>query len=131
MLLAGIVLEWTPLLPLSVLLLGGLYAAQLRVDGEALDGSAAVVAAGLLVTAELGYWSLEALDRTATEPGATLRRFAIVAALGVGAAVLSELVLVLADLVRGRGLALDVVGAAAAAGALAVVALLARARTDG
>jgi hypothetical protein len=129
-LLAGIVLGWTPLLPLSVLLLGGLYAAQLRIDGEALDGSAAVVAAGLLLTAELGYWSLEARDRIDPDPGTTLRRLAVVAALGVGAAVLSELVLVLSDLVNGRGLALDVVGAGAAAGALIVVALLARPRSD-
>lgn len=129
-LLSGLVLGWTPLLPLSVLLLGGLYAAQLRIDDAALDGSAAVVAAGLLLTAELGYWSLDARDRIDADPGMALRRLATVAGLGIGAAVVSELVLVLADVVSGRGLALDVVGAAAATAALLVVALLARPQRD-
>jgi hypothetical protein len=123
-LLTALVLGWTSLLPVAVLLLGGLYAAQLRIDGGSLDGSAAAVAAGLLVTAELGYWSLEARDQIEEDRGMAMRRLAVVAVLGVGALVVSEGVLVLADLVRGRGLALDLVGAAAAAGTLVVVALL-------
>ena len=129
-LVAGLVLGWSPLVPLSLVLLGGMYAGQLRVDGVTLDGSASAVAAGLLVTAELGYWSLEEREEVDAEPGQVLRRLVVVGLLGIASLLVAEALLVLADLVRASGLALDVAGAVAAAAALVGIALLARSRAD-
>ncbi len=111
---------------MSLVLLGALYAIQLRVDDASLDGSAAVFAAGLVVTAELGYWSLEERTRVETERGESLRRVAFVAILGVGSALVAEALLVLADGVHANGIGSDLAGAAAAALVLVGIALLAR-----
>jgi hypothetical protein len=127
-LLAALVIGWSPFVPVSLALLGALYATQLRVDDAQLDGSAAVFAAGLVVTAELGYWSLEERVRIETEPGEWLRRLAFVALLGVGSALVAEALLALADAVHANGLGADVTGAAAAALVLVGIALLARGR---
>lgn len=129
-LLAALVLGWSPCVPASIALLGALYATELRVDHAALDASAAVFAAGLVVTAELGYWSLEARTRAETDPGESLRRLAFVALLGVGSALVAETLLVLADGVHANGIAVDLAGAAAAALVLSGIALLARAGPD-
>jgi len=125
-LVAALVLGWAPLLPAALVLLGGVYAAQLYVDDATLDGAAPLFAAGLYVTAELGYWSLEERERVEAEPGESLRRLAIVAVLGLVALLISAALLVLADIGRTRGLAVDFLGAAAAAAALLAVVLLAR-----
>jgi len=125
-LVAALVLEWAPLLPASLALLGGVYAAQLYADDARLDGAAPLVAAGLYVTAELGYWSLEERERVEAAPGEGLRRLAIVTLLGLVALVVAATLLALADIVRTRGLAVDILGAAAAAAALLAVVLLTR-----
>ncbi|OFW70946.1 MAG: hypothetical protein A2Y55_01410 [Actinobacteria bacterium RBG_16_68_12] len=124
-LVAALVLEWAPLLPASLALLAGVYAAQLYVDDATLDGAAPLFAAGLFVTAEFGYWSLEERERVEAAPGEGLRRLAIVAVLGLVALVVAASLLALADIVRTRGLAVDVLGAAAAAAALSAIVVLA------
>jgi hypothetical protein len=113
---------------LPLLAVVGIYAAQLAVDDEALDPGAALAAAGLLVTAELAYWSLEERDGVRAERGEALRRIGILAGMAVGAVLTALLLLALVDAVRTRGLAIDLVGAAAAAAALAAIVLLARRR---
>jgi hypothetical protein len=125
-LVAALVLGWSWLLPGSLVVLGGLYAAQLAVDDAALDTAAPVFAAGLYLTAELGYWSLEERERVQTEPGETLRRAGFVAVFGLGALLVASGLLALVDAVRAGGLAVDVLGAAAAAAALLAVVLYAR-----
>lgn len=127
-LVAALVHDWPRLVPLPLLALGGLYAVQLRVDAAPLDPAAAGVAAGLLVTAELAYWSLEEREGFHAEAGERLRRTARIAALGLAALLVAWGLLVLADAVRARGLALDLAGATAAAGVLLALALRARAR---
>jgi hypothetical protein len=126
---AALVLEQPWLVPVSLVSLGGLYGLQLAVDDVALDSAAALVAAGLLVTAELAYWSLEERERVKTEPGEGVRRFAFVALFGLGALVVSALLLGLVDAVGTAGLAVDLVGTAAAAAALLAVVLAARRRS--
>jgi hypothetical protein len=79
----------------------------------------------VLVAAELAYWSLEELDEVRAEAGESLRRLGFVALLGAAALLVSGGVLALADVARTRGLAVDVLGASAAAAVLLVV-LLAR-----
>ena len=131
-LVAALVLEWTPLIPVALVLVGGLYAAQLAIDDSALDTASPVFAAGLLVTAELAYWSLEERDHVRGEAGACLRHLALVAALGVATLLIASSLLVLVDAVRTTGLALDLLGAAAAAAVLFAIVLVARGpgRTD-
>ena len=105
-----------------------MYAAQLAVDDVPLDVAAPAFAAGLLVGAELAYWSLDERMRLEGEPGDDLRRLAYVAELGVGTLLVSSVLLVLADALRTRGLGIDVLGAAAAALALLAVIVFARGR---
>lgn len=120
-LVSALVLGWPSLLPVSLLLLGGLYGAHLALDDPALDGAAPFFAAGLLVTAELGYWSLEERDAVKAEPGEGLRRAAFVALLALGALLVGSLLLILTDGVRAGGLAVDLLGAVAAGAVLLVV----------
>jgi hypothetical protein len=124
-LVAALVLGWPRLVPVAFGLLGGAYALYLSVDGAPLDGTAPAFAAGVLVVAELAYWSLEERDEVHAEPGEGLRRLGFVALMGASALLLSGGVLALADVARTRGLAVDVLGASAAAAVLLVV-LLAR-----
>ena len=125
-LVAALVLDWSSLVPVSIVLIGGVYAAQLAIDDAALDAAAPAFAAGLLVTAELAYWSLEERERAWGDAGDGLRHGAFVAALGVATLLVASLLLVLVDAVRTRGLVLDVLGAAAAAAALLAIVLVSR-----
>jgi hypothetical protein len=107
----------------GVVVLGAEYALSL---GPALDGRAPLYAAGLLVVAELSYWSLELRIGIAAEPGTTRVRAALVGVLAVSAVVLGGIMLGLSGLRLGGGIGWEVVGLAAAVGALALVAALAR-----
>jgi hypothetical protein len=127
-LVAALALGWSQFVPASLLLVGGVYAAQLAVDDAALDTSAVLVATGLYLAAELAYWSLEERARVRGEPGEALRRLAFVALLGLAAFVVAACLLAVADLVQARGLGIDLLGAAAAAAALLGIVVLARAR---
>jgi len=128
LLVAALALGWSPLVPLAIAAAGGLYAAQLAVDDRSLDASAPVIATGLLLVAELAYWSLEEREHVPGDPGDGLRHAAFVGVLGVGALVVGGLLLVIADVVQAEGLALDVVGAMAASAILVAVLLAARGR---
>lgn len=128
-LVAALRLGWSPLLPASLLLIGATYAIHLAVDDAPLDALAPLFAAGLLLTAELGYWSLEERERIDAEPGEGFRRLGFVALLALGALLVGAVLLAVADLARTRGLAVDLLGAAAAASALLLVVLLARRET--
>jgi fucose 4-O-acetylase-like acetyltransferase len=124
----AVTLGWSVLVPASLVIVSGIYAAQLTVDDAELDVNAALVAAGLYLTAELAYWSLEERALVNGEPGEGLRRLAVVAVLGLAAFVVAIALVALADVVRARGLALDLLGAAAAGAALLAVVLAARDR---
>ena len=125
-LVAALVLGWSPLVPASIVGVGGVYAAQLAIDDARLDTAAPVFAAGLLVTAELAYWSLEERERVRGDAGAGLRHAAFVAVLGVTTLVSASVLLALADALRAEGLAVNMFGAAAAAAALLAIAQVAR-----
>ncbi len=128
-LVAALVLDQPWLVTASLLLLGGLYGAQLALEDAPLDAAAALFAAGVLVTAELAYWSLEEREDVKGGPGERSRRLAFVALLGLAAAVVAAVLLVLVDVVRaGGGLAVDVLGAVAAAAVLLAVIMAAGGR---
>ena len=128
LLVVVLVLGLSTAVPIPFIAVAGIYGAQLAVDDAPLDVAAPAFAAGLVVAAELAYWSLGTRERVRGTPGDDLRRIAYVAALGVGALVVSAVLLALADAIRARGLSVDVVGSLAAACALLAVVLFARGR---
>jgi hypothetical protein len=125
-LVAALVLGWTSLVPVSLLLLGATYVARLTADDAALDAKAPLFGVGLLLAAELAYWSLEEQQRVRSEPGDGLRRLGFVALLALLALSVGAILLGAADTARAGGLAVDLLGAAAAAAVLLVVVLYAR-----
>jgi hypothetical protein len=127
-LVAGIVLGWSPLIPVAASLAGGLYGVELAISDAPLDAAAAGVAAALLLCTELAYWSREERTRWLGDACDGLRHAAMVALLGAGAFFVSASLLALVDAVRARGLALDLLGAIAAVTVLATVLVAARGR---
>lgn len=96
------------------------------IDEPALDGRSAVMGAALLAIGELGYVSVEVRPAVTDEAGAATRRVAFVAvmtlfALGIGSAMLAVV-----DLLRAGGIAIEALGAAAAAGVVGMLVLSAR-----
>jgi hypothetical protein len=129
LLAAALVLRLPVAIPAALILLGAPYVAVLGFEVDALDERAPIVAAALLVVAELAYWSLELRGTLADEPGTYLRRLSLLALVVVGTIVGGTAILALVAEVGTRGTAVDVAGAAAALGALALLAVAASRRT--
>ena len=127
-LVAGLVRGWTLFVPVALVLVGGVYAAQLAVDDAPLDAAAPAFTAGLLVAAELAYWSIDERERVRGEPGDGLRHVARMAGLGVAGLLVAAVLLAAADTIRARGLGADMAGAAAAALTLLAIVFFARRR---
>jgi hypothetical protein len=123
---AGLLLRTPTAVPAAIVLLGGEYALVLSLEDYSLDTRAAIAAAGLLVVAELAYWSLELRAEITDEPGSYARRLAVLAVLALGALVLSGGLLAVVDLAGRKGLAVEIAGAAAALGAFVLLWSLAR-----
>ena len=107
-------------------MLGAEYGVVLAVEDRPLDGRAAIVAAGLLLLAELASWSLDARTAVTEEPGASFARLAFLLALSAGALLACAGVLALVDVAAQDGLAFELAGALAAAAALGLLLLAAR-----
>jgi hypothetical protein len=125
-LLLAIALAW-PLpsfLPWPLVVLGGVYAWKL--GGDRVDQWAPLYAGGLLAVAELAYWSVQTRGRAQDAEGLTERRVGLIATLAVLAVAAGGLILAATSLRVGSGVVVDLLGVAAAVGALAVVATLAR-----
>ncbi len=124
LLLAGALAAGMPAVVVpAVVALGSEYAVSLA---PAVNGRAPLYAAGLLVVAELSYWSLELRIGIAAEAGTMRVRAVLVGLLTVAAVVLGGIMLGLSGLRLGGGVGWEVVGLVAAVGALALVATLAR-----
>jgi hypothetical protein len=123
---AGLALRMALAIPVAVAILGTEYVALLGFEGEALDTRAPVVAAALLAVTEFGYWSLELRRPVADEAGTSLRRLGLLAVLLAGVLALGVVLLALVEAVSAGGPAVDLLGAVAAIGALALLALAAR-----
>ena len=130
LLAAGLGMRVALALPVAVAILGSEYVALLGFEGDALDTRAPVVGAALLAVAELGYWSLELRQQVADEAGTSLRRLGLLAALLGGVVALGIGLMVLVEAVSAGGPAVDLLGAVAAVGALALLALAGRARSS-
>jgi hypothetical protein len=110
----------------ALALLGGAYALILAIDEPPLDARAAVVAGALLATGELAHLSLDARSTVTTEPGVVARRVGSVALFTLLALGLGGILLVLVDLLRTGGLAIEAAGVAAAIAAVGLLVLAAR-----
>ncbi len=127
-LVAAVVRGWPVLVPVAVTLVGGAYAAELALDDAPLDLAAPAIAVGVLLAAELAYWSLDERLPSAGEAGMGLRRAALLAAGGLAVFVIASLLLAVLDEITARGLAFDLVGALAAVGVLVAVLATGRAQ---
>jgi hypothetical protein len=123
----GLVGPLPSLLPWPLVILAAAYAWKL--GGGGVDQWAPVYAGGLLVVAELAYWSIELRGRAQDAERLTERRAALIATLALVAVGAGGLVLAATSLRIGSGVVTDLLGVAAAVAAVAVVAALARPRT--
>ena len=128
MLAAGLALSLSVTIPVAIALLGAEYVAILGFEADVLDTQAPLVAGALLAVAELAYWSLELRAPVVDEAGTYLRRIALLATLVLGVVGVGAVMLTLVEVVVAGGIAVDILGAAAALGALALLALALAAR---
>jgi hypothetical protein len=129
LLAGGLSLRIAPAIPVAVAFLGAEYIALLGFEGDALDPRAPLVAGALLGVAELGYWSLELRGAVADEAGTYVRRVALLATLLLGVMAAGVVLLSVVEAVSAAGTAVDLLGALAAVGALALLALAAKRTT--
>jgi hypothetical protein len=120
-LLAGIVLRAGPLVGAGLLLVGLDYGVSLVTRSGTAGYGVVPYAAGLVLAAELAFWSLE----TPREWGLVRRRAFLVASLTGGASAVAALVVAVASASSGRSVAFELLAFAGAAAALLLVARLA------
>lgn len=112
-------------LGLGLALLGADYAVLFFAEGSALDRFTPAYAAGFMLVAELGFWSIEPRIPAWSEAAVAEWRLARIAGACTGAAVLAALALVAASAATGTGgLALESLGVVAAIGSLVLITVL-------
>jgi len=122
----GLLAWWVRGVAWGIALLAAAFLVRVQVDPESAAAWTPVTAAGLLLVAELAYWSFE-LDGANTAGARRLRRRGLeIAATAAGAGVLCELVLDGSQLVPLAGPAVLAVGVTAVAVLLGIVVQLAR-----
>ncbi len=110
--------------PWVLLALGGAAAAAFADGGD--PARSPLFAAGLLAVGELSYWSLETrLSRPATA-GIAARRLALLSGLVAGSIAIGAVLVSVARIDAGGGLALEAAGVAAAVALAAAVLALSR-----
>ena len=128
LLAGGLILKQPIVIPAAIVVLAAPYVAALGFEIDGIDTRAPLLAALLFVVAELAYWSLELRGTLADEPGTHLRRVALLATLAVVTIAAGTLMLAVVERVAARGVAIDLAGAVAAVGAIALLALAATRR---
>ena len=124
---AALVLGWEQLVPWSLGVLGAEYAISLFIRGGGSEDAAPLYGAGLLLLGELVAWSLAVRTRMREEPAVLLLRLGTIVAAVAGSTALGTILLGLATLDSGGGLAWTTVGTAAAVVAVALVVRAVRA----
>jgi hypothetical protein len=126
LLAGGLTGGWASPVSAGLALLGGEYAVFFAAGPSGVDVWTPLYAAGFLLAAELSFWSLEHRVPAWADPAVLVRRLLVLAACCAGAAALAAATIVAAGASVGGGLGLELAGIAAAVGALAVVAGVAR-----
>jgi hypothetical protein len=111
---------------LGIACLGAEQAVRLTDGPSRVDPWTPVYAAGFLLAAELAWWSIEPRVSAWSDFWVLARRVLAIAALCVGGALLAALVVLAAGAPLHGGVALELIGVAAAVAAIAVVAAVAR-----
>jgi hypothetical protein len=111
-------------IPWSLVALGA--AAALSFENEGDPGRAPLYASALLAIGELAYWSLETRVSRPAVPGPASRRIATFAGLVAGSLAIGAILAAVARVEPGGGIALELVGVAAAVAAAALVLALSR-----
>jgi hypothetical protein len=122
----GLLLRWSAALAIGVALLGAQQAVRLALGADALDAWTPVIAAALLLVAELAWWSIEPRIPAWAQPGVAARRAGAVLLACIAGTLVSAVVVLAAGERVGGGTALEAAGVVAAIGTLAVVAWVAR-----
>jgi hypothetical protein len=123
----GLAFALTSVFPWPLVILAALYAWTL--GGGEIDQWAPFYAGAFLAVAELAYWSVELRGRAHDKERLNERRAGLIVVLALIGVVAGGFVLAATSLDIGSGIGLDLVGVAAAVGALVVVARLAHGRT--
>jgi hypothetical protein len=130
LLLLGVALwrGWPTFVAWALALLATGYALALALGPEraTLDAAAPVVAAALLVVAELAYWSLELRDPGRWEGPLLARRLGMLGVLALVSLALGSVVVVFTTVEIEGGIGLTALGVGAAVATLAILAGLAR-----
>ncbi len=120
----GLVRPWPLVVAAAIAVVGAAYAVAFAVGPRTVDEWAPLVAAGLFLAAELGFWSIEP-SAARRERAIVVRRLLFLAVAALGVALIGSVLLYVASSASG-GIGLESLGVAAAVAALSIVALLAR-----
>jgi hypothetical protein len=112
-------------IPFALLLLGAIYALP---HGDRAIATP-IYGSGLLLAAELAYWSLDERVRGRVQPGVAAPRLLAIAAVATAAIPATALVLLAAEADLARSLALTAAGAAAIVACIGLLTALARLRS--
>jgi hypothetical protein len=122
----GLAARWSAALAAGIAFLGAEQAVRLATGPSSVDPWTPVYAAGLLLAAELAWWSIEERVPAWSQPGIVLRRLLVIVGLCAAGAALAAMIVVAAGSPLEGGVGLELVGVVAAVAAVAVVAALAR-----
>ena len=112
-------------LGLGLALIGADYALLFVAEGGSLDRFTPAYAAGFMLVAELGFWSIESRIPAWSDSAVAEWRLARIAGACIGASALAALALVAAAAATGTGgLAVESLGVVAALGALVLITVL-------
>lgn len=121
----GLVFRSAGMLGLGLFSIGADYAVLFVAEGASLDRFTPAYAAGFMLVAELGFWSIESRIPAWSEAAVAEWRLARMAGFCIGAAVLAALVLVTASAATGSGgLALESLGVFAVLASLVLITVL-------
>ena len=121
----GLAFRSPSLLGLGLAVLGADYAVLFVAEGSALDRFTPAYAAGFMLVAEVGFWSIEPKIPAWSEAAVAELRLARIAGACIGAAALAALALVAASAASGTGgLALESLGVVAATGSVVLITVL-------
>jgi hypothetical protein len=121
----GLVARSAGAVGLGLAVIGADYAVLFIAEGGALDRFTPAYAAGFMLVAELGFWSIESRIPAWSDPAVPEWRLARLVGACIGAAALAALTLVAGAAATGTGgLAVESLGVVAALGALVLITVL-------
>ena len=126
LLAVGLAVRWSAALAFGMVALGAEQAVRLALGPNEVDAWTPAYAAGLLLVAELAWWSVEPRVAAWSEAAVVLRRFGAVVGLCAASAVIAALIVMAAGAPLHGGLGLELVGVVAAVAAVGVVVTIAR-----